>query len=111
MILDVHERMQLLQLIPTEGKYEELKTIRRQREMLSFTQEEIKLLNLRSEPEPNGSVRTVWDTENVSKVVKDIPIDEYMTNLFRKKLAELEEKGKLTDKITSIYEKFVIMYR
>lgn len=107
MLLEVHERMSLLQFLPTEDRYEALKTIRRQREMLSFTPDEMKILNLQAIKHPDGSVKTTW--ENAEKVVKDIPIDEYMTNLFRKKLALLEADGKLNENLVSLYEKFVII--
>ena len=109
MLLEVHERMQLLQMLPVEGQYEALKTIRRQREMLSFTPEEKKVLELNSITNLDGSVKTTWKGENAPKVVKDVTIDEYMTNLFRKKLAELEAEGKLNESLMSLYEKFVII--
>jgi hypothetical protein len=109
MLLEVHERMQLLQLMPAEGQYEALKTIRRQREMLSFTPEEKDILALNSIVNPDGTVKTTWKGESAPKVVKDVPIDEYMTNLFRKKLAELEKEGKLNENLMSLYEKFVII--
>lgn len=111
MILDVHERIQLLQMLPSEGKYEALKTIRIQRETLSLTPEEIEILNYRQERAPNGTFNLIWDTDKVNQVVKDIPIDEYMTNHFRKRLAEIEKDGKLTEQLMSLYEKFVIIYK
>ena len=109
MLLEVHERMQLLQLLPPEGTYEALKTIRRQREMLSFQPDEIKILELKSVTNPDGSVANSWNGKNAPKVVKDIPIDEYMTGVFRKKLAQKEEEGKLNDTLTSLYEKFILI--
>lgn len=109
MLLEVHERFQLVQMLPAEGKYEALKTIRRQRESLSFDPEEIKLLGLTSNANPDGSVATTWDGSKASLVVKDIPVDEYMTSFFRKKLAETEEEGKLNENLMSLYEKFVII--
>lgn len=103
--------MQLLNLLPTEGGYEALKTIRRQKEMLSFDQEEIKLLGMKSVTNPDGSVKTTWNNDNIAKVVKDVPIDEYMTNHFRKRLAEIEKEGRLNEQLMSLYEKFVIMFK
>ena len=41
MRLEVHERLALLTLLPSEGDYSALKTIRRAKEMLSFTPEEM----------------------------------------------------------------------
>ncbi len=109
MLLEVHERFQLVQMLPTEGKYEALKTIRRQRESLSFDPEEIKTLSLTNNTNPDGSVSSTWDGSKASLVVKDIPVDEYMTNFFRKRLAEIEEEGKLNESLVSLYEKFVII--
>ena len=109
MLLEVLERFQLVQMLPAEGKYEALKTIRRQRESLSFEPEEIKLLGITSNANPDGSVATTWDGTKASLVVKDIPIDEYMTNFFRKKLAGIEEEGKLSENLVSLYEKFVVI--
>ena len=106
MILDVHERLALVNMLPSEGGYEELKTIRRTREMLSFTKEETDKIGFNQE----GN-RVTWDVTKQNLVVKDIPMDEWATNHFRKKLAELEKKGKLTDQTVSAYEKFVIMYK
>jgi len=96
-------------MLPAEGKYEALKTIRRQRESLSFDPEEIKTLGLTSNTNPDGTVASTWDGSKAPQVVKDIPIDEYMTNFFRKKLAEIEGEGKLNESLMSIYEKFVII--
>lgn len=111
LILEVHERIQLMNLLPQKGGYEALKTIRRQREMLSFTPEEVEILGLKTVEKPNGQSQMIWDPGKVNKVVKDIPIDEYMTNHFRKRLAEIEAKGDLNEHTMSLYEKFVIMYK
>jgi len=109
MLLEVHERFQLVQLLPTEGKYEALKTIRRQKESLAFDPDEIKLLGLTTVTNPDGTVSNTWDGSKAPQIVKDVPIDEYMTNLFRKKLAEIEGEGKLNESLVSLYEKFVII--
>ncbi len=109
MLLEVHERFQLVQMLPAEGKYEALKTIRRQRESLSFEPEEIKTLSLTSNTNPDGTVSNTWDGSKAPLVVKDVPIDEYMTNFFRKELAKIEGEGKLNENLVSLYEKFVVI--
>ena len=109
MLLEVHERFQLVQMLPAEGTYEALKTVRRQKESLSFTPEEIKILGLESTQNPDGSVSTTWDGAKANRVVKDVPIDEYMTSYFRKKLAQIEDEGKLSENLMSLYEKFCVI--
>ena len=111
MVLDVHERLALINMLPNEGDYKALKTIRRAKEMLSFTTEEMKTLNMTNDTGKDGIQRVNWDPAKVSEVVKDCPIDEYITNLFRDELAKLNEKNKLTEQTVSIYEKFVVMYK
>ena len=111
MILDVHERLALMSLLPKQEDYKALKTIRRAREMLSFTPEEMKSLNMVNTPGEGGKSNVTWDSDKVHEVVKDCPIDEYTTNLFRDELAKLNKKRELTEQTTSIYEKFVVMYK
>ena len=111
MILDVHERLALMNLLPAQEDYKALKTIRRAREMLSFTPEEMKILEMVTKPGADGKQNVTWDNDKVHEVVKDCPIDEYTTNLFRDELAKLDDKHKLTEQTTSIYEKFVVMYK
>ena len=103
--------MALLQLLPNEGDYAALKTIRRAKEMLSFTPEEQKTLELKNTTGPSGAPQVNWNPAKTNEVVQDCPIDEYITNLFRDKLAELNKTGKLTEQTMSLYEKFVVMYQ
>lgn len=110
MKLEVHERIALLQLIPLEGDYAALKTLRRAREMLSFTPEELKYLEMRNETGADGKMRTIWNVTRAAEAVKDCPVDEYTTSVFRNKLAEMDRKNKLTEQYMSVYEKFVVMY-
>lgn len=110
MILEVHERLALLQLLPNESDYKALKTIRRAKEMLSFTPEEQKILEMKNTV-VDGKPQLTWNAGKVNEIAKDVPIDEYITNLFRVALAELNNKGKLTEQTMSLYEKFVVMYQ
>ena len=113
MILEVHERANLLPLLPKEGHYEDLKELRRAREMIGFSAEEIKGLNIRGEKNAQGQLVTAWGGEgiNVNEWVKEIPMSEYITSVFRKALAKMEKDGKLTEQYVSLYEKFVVMYQ
>ena len=110
MKLEVHERLALITLFPKEGDYASLKTIRRAKEMLSFTPEEVEFYELKTITGADGKPSTNWNPRKASEQVKDCPVDEWTTNLFRSKLAEMNQKKKLTDEFMSVYEKFVVTY-
>jgi hypothetical protein len=111
MKLEVHERIALMQLLPTEGDYAGLKSIRRAREMISFDKDELDFYEIVPGVNPDGKPSTNWNPTKAMEQVKDVPVDEYITDLIRKTLADLEKKGKLTDQTMSLYEKFVVMYQ
>ena len=103
MILEVQERLALLELLPREGDYAAIKTIRRAREMLSFTPEENDALKF----EQKGEGLLVWDVVKGAEMVRDIPVDEWTTNQIRQILINLSNDQKLTEMHFSLYEKFV----
>ena len=111
MKLEVHERIALLQLLPTEGGYAGLKSLRRAREMISFTKDEIDFYEINSGTGADGSPFTNWNPTKAMEQVKDVPVDEYVTDIIRNALVGLERKKKLTDQTMSLYEKFVVMYQ
>ena len=111
MKLEVHERLSLLALLPKEGDYAALQTLRRAREMLSFTPEEVAFYEIKNVPGADGVPQTQWSTAKAAEKVKDCPVDEYTMNVIREKLAEMSKKKKLTEQYMSVYEKFVIAYK
>ena len=111
MKLEVHERIALLQLLPKEGDYEGLISLRRAREMISFDPAEVEFYEITSGMNANGQPVTNWNSAKANEQIKDIPVDEYITSKIRKILADLEKKGKLTDQTFSLFEKFVVMYQ
>ena len=111
MKLEVHERIALLQLLPTEGDYAGLKSIRRAREMISFDKDELDFYEITSGVGPDGNSFTNWNPTKAMEQIKDVPVDEYITDLLRKILSDLEAKGKLNEQTMSLYEKFVVMYQ
>jgi len=111
MKLQVHERLALLALLPKEGDYAALKTIRRAREMLSFTADEMKFYEITSTVDAAGKPQAHWSAKKDAEAILDAPVDEYTTNVIRDKLAALNKQKKLTEEYMSIYEKFVVDYR
>lgn len=112
MRLEVHERLAMLQILPKEGDYAALKAIRRAREMVSFTPEEMKFYEIvQGTSLETGKPVTNWSFAKNQEQIKDVPVDEYITNVIRAKLSEMNLKGKLTEDFFSLYEKFVVMYQ
>lgn len=107
MKLELHERMALLQLIPPseESSYEGIKAMRRAREILNFTPDELKYYEIK---QVGG--RYNWNLEKAQSRVLDAPIEEYIIDLVRRKLSEMERGQKLSEQYLSVYEKFVIAY-
>ena len=106
MLLEVNERLALLELLPREGDYASIKTLSRAREMISFTPEE----NIELKFESKGNNILVWDVEAGEKLVRDIPIDEWTSNTIREILINLSNEKALTDMQYSLYVKFVIHF-
>ncbi len=106
MLLEIQERLALVQLLPQEGDYAGIKTLRRAKEMIFFTEEE--KARLKFEDKPGGVL--VWDVEEGAKMALDIPVDEWTTNTIREVLINLSNENKLTEMQLSLYEKFVVQY-
>lgn len=97
--------MALIPLLPPEGTYEALKAIRRAKETISFTGEEIEFYEIET---IDGQIH--WSTAKANEEVKDIPIESYIMGVFRNKLSEINRNGKLVESQISIYDKFVVIY-
>lgn len=100
MILTVAERVSLLGILPEQGDFVTLKIVRKLREELSFSEEEIKILNLVSQ---DGQVR--WEGEKDPN--KDVQIGEKATDVIVEVLKKLNNDKKLIQQQYSLYEKFV----
>ncbi len=106
MLLEVNERLALMELLPREGDYAAIKTLRRAREMIGFTPEENKELDFKDK----GNNILIWDVEAGEKMVRDIPVDEWTTNTIRDILINLSNDKTLSDMQYSLYVKFVVNY-
>ena len=103
MILEVQERLALMEILPTEGDYASIKTLRRARETISITPDEAE--NLQFEQQGDGVL--AWNPAVAATLVRDIPIDEWTTNTVCEILIKLSNEKKLKDVQLSLYEKFV----
>ena len=101
MDLSVVERLVLLNLLPQEGSYINLKLLRTAREELSFSDEEVGILNFVQE---GDQVR--WNME--ADVIKDVTIGEVVTLMIVDSLKKLDGEGKLKNDHFSLFEKFCV---
>lgn len=99
MKLNVLERLALLSVLPKEGNFATLKIVRKLREDLSFSEEEIKRFGI--EDLPDG--RMTWKKEEE----KEIQFGEKAIDIITKALKKLNETEQLTQDHLSVYEKFV----
>ena len=111
MRLEIHERVALLNILPKEGDDASLKAIRRAREMLSITPEELNYLELKTVTGADGKQMASWNKEKAADLVKEIPVDEYVSHTIRDLLADMNKRKKLTEEYISLYEKFVVTYQ
>lgn len=100
MELTVKDRLVLLQILAQmEVGLTELRIVRELKESLSFTEEEHKALNLRTEGQGvawNGQV----------DLLKDVPIGDVARRLIVRRFKELDRQRKLTDQLLDTLDKF-----
>lgn len=102
--LTVRERIVLLSLLPSEASFVMLKVIRRVREALSFSLDEIHHLAI--EQLPDG--RISWNAEKAKEWVKEMEISTNVVDLISQKLIALDREQKLQEEHVPIYERFVL---
>lgn len=98
MTLTVLERLACLSVLPSQGSFTTLKILRQLREKLSFTEDELKVLNFREEGE-----KTVWD----GGVEAEFTFEAAATKLIRDALTKASGEERLTQDHYSLYEKFI----
>jgi hypothetical protein len=102
MELNIAERLTLLGILPKEGNFLTLKILRKLREELSFSEEELKKYQITQDGE-----QIHWNSEKDKKEPKDFKISGELLAVIVKSLKELDASGKLTINHYSLYEKFV----
>lgn len=100
MVLSIKERLVLSMIMEQQaGRFDALKLIRKLREDLSFSEDEIKEINLRSE----DGVGFKWDKESP----KDILIGDVVMSVIKKQFQKLDREERLMEDHMDIYAKFV----
>ena len=113
MVFSVLERLLLLDILPKEGDILSLKTARKLREAISFTDEEHEIVQFRKTGE-------VYVEDGVEKVVypgqvawmnkeykAEIEVSEKAEDMIVVALKKASETRKLTDQYIDLYDRFV----
>lgn len=99
MLLNVLDRLLILNILPSEGNIVKLRVLRDMKRELGFSEEEHKALQFRSEAD-----RTLWNGE--ADVPKEIPLGDVAVGMITDALRGLESKGKLGEDYVDLYDKF-----
>lgn len=104
MELSVKERLVLSMILePQAGRYDALKMLRKFREELSFSEDEIKAINLH----PEEGLGYKWEPKNEKP--KDIEVNDVMLNIIKKQFQKLDKEERLHESHFDLYEKFMAM--
>ncbi len=100
MLLKLRDRLGVLGVLPKEGDFLTLKIIRKLQDELSFTEEEIKELEI---VQSNGQIK--WSAEK--DVGKEIEIGEKANDVIVLALSKLNDQKKLQLEHMDIYDMFI----
>jgi len=100
MELTVAERLMILNLLPNEGNFTNLKLLRVARENLSFSDAENKALNFQQTGD-----QVTWT--NSDRGNKGVELGRVVETILADALKKLDDESKLKDEQISLYEKFV----
>lgn len=99
--LNVLERLSVLQILPQESDFATLKIVRGLQEQVGLAEEEYKEYEIKLE---NGSYS--WNEKG--RVEKEFELGEVSANIIKDQLKEINKAKKVTGRIMTLYEKFMI---
>ena len=102
MTLSIIERIQLLNLLPTEGNIVTLRIINDVRRDLSFSEKEIKAFEIKNNPE-TGQIK--WNPKKTK--AKEIAVGDATKQIVVDVLKKLDSDKKLTNMHIPLWDKFV----
>jgi hypothetical protein len=103
-VLSILERLLILNLLPGENDIITLRLVRKLKEQLGFTDEELLAINMRNEQDGNRTT-TKWDNDKA--VDKEFELSEKAVDIIRDALKNLDKIKKLTENHISLYTKIV----
>lgn len=95
----VLDRIMMLQALPAEENIITLRIVRDLKKSLSFTEDELKVLNIR--PRPEGGL--IWD----APMEREFDIGEKAAEVMASALKALNDKKKLTEQHVDLWDKVV----
>ncbi len=101
--LSIGDRIILLQILPVESDYLTYKVINELRMNLSFSEQEIKDYQIKSEKH-EGGLTTTWK----DGLIKEITIGEASKSVLKEAFVNIEKAKKLNAQNVHLYEMFVI---
>ena len=103
--LSVLERLMVLNMLPAENNVITLRSIRKLKMDIGFTEDELKVLDFKINDAGNGRQTTVWNQNAVPE--KEFEIGEKASDLVKDELKKLNDAGKLTEQHLPLWDKFV----
>jgi len=107
MLLSVFERANIINILPKEGNFKTLKTLRKLKEDLSLSEEEVKKWQPSFSEEGIMKWRVLDEEGNQIEQDTDIELSELSIELIAEILRKLDSKKQLKEEHFSLYEKFV----
>lgn len=107
MILTVMERANLLNILPKEGNFATLRTVRKLRENVGLHEDEMKKWEVKVSPDGKIEWRVADDEGNPISQEADVEISEQGVDIIKAALRLLDEKKALKEEHFTLYEKFV----
>ena len=105
MKLNVHERMVLIPLLPTEEDYAGMSEIMTLKLTLQMTGEEASEMVMK-----DAQGNQVLNTVKAAAHVREIPVSEWMMKTIRKILADRDKRHKIKENELTLFKKFVLDY-
>jgi hypothetical protein len=104
MKLSLAERLLVKELLPKEDDWAGVKEIRKAREILSFTPEEMEKYGIVQEGQ-----MIKWSVDGNS-YESDLPMSEWITTQIQEVLRKKNKEKKLSERDISVYQKFIVDY-
>jgi len=103
--LNVLDRLLILNVLPAEDNITTLRLVRKLKENIGFTDEELKVLDFKQVDAPGGKKNTVWNSDIVD--ARDFNISEKAYEIIKNALKKLNDANKLTEQHLPLWDKFV----